>query len=464
MSPIPHYRRCAWQRAALRFGLPPRPTCLVIALVILLGPISGSDAVAAPRPNVVLIMLDDFGYECVTANGGSSYQTPHLDRLAATGMRGEHCYVQPLCTPTRAQLMTGQYNVRNYTRFGHLDTSQTTFAHLFQRAGYRTCIAGKWQLGRDQSLPGHFGFDQYCLWQLDRRPPRYANPGLEIDGQHLEYSQGEYGPRIINDYACRFIAENHDQPFLLYYPMVLTHAPFQPTPDSADWDARATGEAHGNERHFANMVTYADKMIGRIVEALERHRLRDNTLLLVLGDNGTGRSITSRVGSTLVKGGKGSPTERGMHVPLIANWPGQIAPGGVLADLVDSTDFLPTICEAAGILPPNDLTLDGRSFLAPLRGQKGAPRPWIYCWYSPEGGPTAQAEFAMNRQYKLHADGRLFDLIHDREEQQPLTMANFTPEAAAAHKTLSEAIEKHRGVRPAAIVAQAGPKGKKRDE
>jgi len=360
--------------------------------------------------------------------------------------------------------MTGQYNVRNYTRFGHLDTTQTTFAHLFQRAGYQTCIAGKWQLGRDLSLPGHFGFDRYCLWQLDRRPPRYANPGLEIDGRHKDYSNGEYGPRIINDYACQFIADNRDRPFLLYYPMVLTHSPFQPTPDSADWDMDATGESRSNERYFADMVSFTDKMISNIVAALDRNKVRDNTLLLVLGDNGTDRSITSRFGSESVKGGKGSPKERGTHVPLIANWPGQIAAGGTLADLIDSTDFLPTICDAAAIKPPSDLTLDGHSFLAPLRGQTDAPRDWIYCWFAPEGGAKAQAEFAMNRRYKLYTDGRLFDLKQDREEQQPLAEAALTADAVAARKTLSEALQKHRDVRPNAIVAQAGPKGKNRAE
>ena len=111
------------------------------------------------RPNVVLIMADDFGYECVGANGGTSYKTPTLDKLAAGGVRFTHGYSQPLCTPTRVQLMTGKYNVRNYVQFGLLDTEQTTFAQLFKKAGYATCIAGKWQLGRELNLPVHFGFD-----------------------------------------------------------------------------------------------------------------------------------------------------------------------------------------------------------------------------------------------------------------------------------------------------------------
>ena len=112
---------------------------------------------AAAKPNVILIMADDFGYECVSANGGESYRTPHLDRLAATGMRFENCHVQPLCTPTRTQLMTGQYNVRNYVEFGYLIPESRTFANLFREAGYATAICGKWQLGSEASLPKRWG-------------------------------------------------------------------------------------------------------------------------------------------------------------------------------------------------------------------------------------------------------------------------------------------------------------------
>ena len=435
---------------SLRFGLAVAPVvapaCVVLA------------AESANRANVVLIMIDDFGYECVGADGGDSYRTPNIDRLAGGGVRGTRCHVQPLCTPTRAQLMTGQYNVRNYTHFGHLDPGQTTFAQLFRKAGYATCIAGKWQLGRDVSLPDHFGFDRYCLWQLDRRPPRYANPGLEIDGKQVDYTHGEYGPKLVNDYACDFIKGHKDRPFLLYYPMILTHEPYQPTPDSADWDPKAVG-AKVNRRpaHFADMVAYADKMIGNVIAALEASGLRERTLVLVLGDNGTGREITSRLDGRKVVGGKGSSNDRGTHVPLVASWPGTIPPGRVLDDLIDSTDFLPTICEAAAVEIPEDLTLDGRSFLPQLRGQRGEPRPWVYCWYARNGGPTASAEFAMTERYKLYRDGRMYDLSRDLDEQQALDASGTTPEAAAARKLLAGALERYRDARPAAIAAQAGP-------
>lgn len=414
---------------------------------------------AAPRPNVVLVMIDDFGYECVGADGGTSYQTPNMDRLAATGARGTNCHVQPLCTPTRAQLMTGKYNVRNYTRFGHLDPAEHTFAQLFRQAGYTTCIAGKWQLGRDMALPDHFGFDKYCLWQLDRRPPRYANPGLEIDGRHADYSNGEYGPEIINRYALDFVAANKDRPFLLYYPMLLTHNPNQPTPDSKDWDPRAKGaNVNRSPAHFADMVAYADKMIGRLVDALDKNGVRENTLLIVIGDNGTTRGIRSRMGETVMIGGKGSHTHLGTHVPLLASWPGVIPEGLVVEDLVDSTDFLPTICEAAGIEVPADWKIDGHSFLAQLRGQAGKPREWIYCWYARNGGAKPQFEFAMNRRFKLYRDGRFFDLAADLDEESPLDTGSLSGDAAAAHRLLAGALAQYRDARPAAVAAQAGPK------
>lgn len=440
----------------------------VLMLLLVCG-VPAASALAASRPNVVLVLIDDMGYECVGANGSTSYRTPHLDQLASLGMRFENCHVQPLCTPTRAQLMTGLYNVRNYTRFGHLDPAQTTFAHLLKAAGYATCIAGKWQLGRDLALPGHFGFDSYCLWQLNRRPPRYANPGLEIDGKQVDYSHGEYGPDIVNQYALDFIArQTKARPFFLYYPMMLTHAPFQPTPDSPDWDPKAVGEQVNHKpKHFADMVAYSDKLIGTVVASLEAHGLRDNTLLIVLGDNGTKLGVRSRMGDRAVIGGKGTSTHAGTHVPLIVNWPGVIGPGRVSRDLVDSTDFLPTICEATGIAVPATLELDGQSFLPQLRGEQGTPRRWIYSWYARDGGAVAKTEFAMNQQFKLYRGGEFFDLSHDLDESRPLDAAAISGEAAAAHKLLLAALDQFRDARPKAFASQGEsrrPNAKHRSE
>lgn len=426
-------------------------------------------AADARQPNLVLIMADDFGYECVRANGGESYQTPNLDKLAASGMRFEHCYVQPLCTPTRVQLMTGLYNVRNYVEFGLLDPRATTFAHLLGRAGYATGIAGKWQLGRGKELPKHFGFDESFLWQHTRRPPRYANPGLEVNGEERDYKSGEYGPKLVSDFALDFVTRHKERPFFLYYPMLLTHDPFQPTPDSAAWDPAARGEELKDVTHFADMTAYMDKMIGRLASKLDELGIRENTLLLFLGDNGTHRTVVSRFKGEPYQGGKGSGTARGTHVPLIANWPGRVPAGRVNTDLIGSVDFLPTLCAAASAPVPESLPLDGRSFLPQLLGKKGEPREWLYCWYARNGGGSASIEFAMSTRHKLYRDGRLYALTADPFETQPLPLATLAGEDAQAAKKLQAALDQYASARPAHLLkpvedakSDSLPKGKKK--
>ncbi len=415
------------------------------------------------KPNIIVFLADDFGYECVTANGGKSYKTPNLDKLAAGGMRFEHCYVQPLCTPTRVQLMTGRYNVRNYLNFGTLDPRATTFANLLKRLGnYVTCMVGKWQLGQGLDLPKRFGFDEYCLWQHTRRPPRYANPGLEINGKENDYKNGEYGPELINKYALDFITRKKDEPFLLYYCEMLTHAPFQPTPDSADWDPKLLGEKLTNKKHFADNVAYMDKMIGRLITKLDELKIRDNTLFVFVGDNGTGVQIASQLGNRTIQGAKGSTISAGMHVPLIVNWPGTIPASKVSKDLIDSTDFLPTICAAAGVKVPPDLKVDGRSFLAQLKGDKGNPRDWFYCWYARDGGVEATHEFAATHNYKLYRTGDLYEWQADPLEKKPLAKAKLGGDAVAAQRMLQAALDQYQDARPAEY-KQPGKKKKKPD-
>ncbi|MFM7290638.1 MAG: sulfatase-like hydrolase/transferase [Planctomycetia bacterium] len=410
-----------------------------------------------PRPNFVVIMADDFGYECLAANGGQSYRTPHLDRLAETGVRFTHCYVQPLCTPTRLELMTGRSNVRNYVRFGLLPATERTFANVFQDAGYATAICGKWQLGHDPGLPKHFGFDESLLWQHTRRPPRYANPGLEANGVERDFHDGEYGPSLVNEFALDFLARRATAgktgaaPFFLYYPMMLTHSPFQPTPDSPDWDPAAVGErVNDDPKHFADMTVSMDALVGRLVGKLDELGLRENTLVVFLGDNGTDGRVVSQFEDRPFKGGKGSTTHRGMHVPCIANWPGRVAAGRVCDDLVAAVDLLPTLCEAAGVAAPDGI--DGISFAAQLRGDRGTPREWIYSWYWPyPEQDSRRREFAFDKQHKLYASGEFYDLSTDPDEHHPLEVASLAgPQAAAAAK-LRNAIEPFANARPPEI-------------
>ncbi len=408
------------------------------------------------RPNIVVILADDFGYECVGANGGTSYSTPHLNRLANSGARYEHCYTQPLCTPTRAQLLTGQLNVRNYVRFGYLDPQVCTFAQLLQRSGYATGVFGKWQLGNGKDGPKHFGFDEHVLWQLTRRPPRYANPGLEIQGVEVDFSNGEYGPDLVQNAALKFISKHHQHPFLLFYPMLLTHAPFQPTPKSEDWDPKAVGEeVRQNDKHFANMVEYLDGHVGQIVDHLETLHLRERTLILFVGDNGTKPSISSQWNGTSVQGGKSHTTDAGMRVPLIVNWPGHITAGQVVHDLVDTTDFLPTICDAAKVDYPKGVKLDGRSLLPSAMGQKTHPRDWLYSWYWPnqneQSATNPPVELARNHRYKLYGDGSFFELDGRYGEKQ-LDLIRLDDDAIIARRLLEDALAQFKHTRPESLV------------
>ena len=419
--------------------------------------------IAAPcfarRPNIILIMADDLGYETITANGGESYQTPNLDRLAATGVRFDRCFVQPLCTPTRVELMTGQSNVRNYIRFGLLDPKATTFAQLLKQAGYVAGIAGKWQLGREPGRPQEFGFDESCLWQQTRFMPRYANAGLEYNNKERDFHDGEYGPDLVNEFAIDFVRRHKDEPFLLYYPMMLTHAPYQPTPDSKDWDPKAVGEqVNRAPRHFGEMVSYMDKLIGKLTATLDELEIRDETVVIFLGDNGTGKGTVSRFRGGEFQGGKGQSTARGMHVPLIVNWPGRVPAGKVCDELVSSVDFLPTLCAAAGVKPPVGLTLDGHSFLPQALGEPGTPRPPIYSWYSQHGGGEPKHEFAMSKRYKLYSDGRLFDLgVDPLEDSAPLDNGALSAAEAAATEELRSVIAKYADARPAALQGAPQP-------
>lgn len=377
-------------------------------------------------------MADDMGYECLGCNGSESYQTPHLDKLAQDGMRFENCHSQPICTPTRVQIMTGLYNQRNYIRFGVLDPGQTTFAHLLSNNGYATCIAGKWQLEGGFEAPKKFGFDEHCLWQLTRRPGRYPNPGLEINGKAVDYNNGEYGPDIASDFICDFMERHKDGPFLAYYPMILPHWPFEPTPDGDDWDPKAKGvlKGVGDAKYFGGMVAYTDKIVGKIVAKLDALGIRKNTLVIFTGDNGTATQVTSRWQGRSVKGGKGGTTNFGTHVPMIASWPETISSGQVNPHLVDFTDVLPTLVHATGSKLPPSVKVDGRSFLQSLKGDESyEPREWIYCWYARNGGRVG-TDFAHNGHYKLYRDGRLFNLHDDDHEQKNLAAAKNSTKAS----------------------------------
>ncbi len=366
-------------------------------------------------------MADDIGYEALSSNGSESCKSPNLDKLAAQGIRFTNCFANPICTPSRTKIMTGLYNVRNYVKFGHLDRGQITFAHQLKAAGYKTCIAGKWQLGKQTDSPQHFGFEQSCLWQHTRTgrskgngkniDRRFVNPLLEFNGKEKDYVSGEYGPQVCTDFICDFIDENREKPFLVYYPMILTHCPFDPTPDSTDWDPKRLGSStykgdrNDPQRHFRDMVAYADKVVGQIVAQLEKSGVRKNTLLIFTGDNGTDKPIVTAWNGTKIAGDKGSMTDAGTRVPLITSWPAGIKQSGrVVDDLVEFCDLMPTLCEATGADLPSGYPGDGSSIVPVLQDNANArKKDWIYIWYSRSGHSARGQVMVRNKQYSLLA-------------------------------------------------------------
>lgn len=416
-------------------------------------------AAQAKRPNVLLILADDLGFECLGCYGSKSYRTPELDRMAAEGMRFEAAFAQPLCTPTRMQLMTGRSNFRNWKAFGLMDPKERTFGHLFRDQGYRTAIAGKWQFwsynppgfepewrGKGQRIEDA-GFEEYSVWHAhhtEDKGSRYGDPTYYENGKLYPSQKDKYGDDISADFLLRFIEKHRAEPWFVYFPLALTHGPFTPTPKSADWNTDK--RLKNDTRYFKDQVEYMDGIIGRMVKRLDELGLGENTLVLFYGDNGTLSAIRTQLeakGRTVeFQGGKGDTTEAGMRVPLIARWKGKIPAGRVNGDLIESCDFLPTICEATGVSAKSMGAIDGRSFLPQLQGRKGQPREWIYSWYDPRPGHdkerwTRTERYVFDHRWKLYEDGRLYDWAADPRETK-------TVENAAARKRLAQVLARYR--------------------
>jgi arylsulfatase A-like enzyme len=423
-----------------------------LALATILNSCSPGETVEPPdvTPNIVFIMADDLGFEGLSCYGSTTYQTPNLDALAETGIRFTRCFSTPLCTPSRVQILTGKYNFRNYTEFGSLRPGETTFARLLREAGYVTCAAGKWQLAGHYegsrykgagTLPADAGFDEHCLWQVDQLGSRYWDPLLQQDGVQLEGLEGRYGPDVVCDFVVDFIRRHREDRFFAYYPMILTHSPFVPTPlDEPGPEERLSRDA----RHFVSMVAYMDVLVGRIVKALDDMGLRESTLVVFTCDNGSPREITSGMNGRAIAGMKGFTTDAGTHVPLIVSRPGRVLPGRTCDDLIDFTDFLPTLLQAAGIEPPPSLGLDGRSFLPQVLGFPGDPREWIFCHYDPRWGPWTLKRYAQDKRWKLYGDGSLFDLQSDPREERPLSAERLDGGAVDARIKLQRVLDSMR--------------------
>lgn len=399
-----------------------------IAVFCIITIFSGASHVCAQskKPNIILILADDLGYETLRSNGGKSYETPNLDKLAASGVRFTKAYAMPLCTPSRVQLMTGKYNFRNYVRFEYLDTLEHTFANYLRDGGYQTCIAGKWQLGGSHSTPAHFGFENYCLWQLKKTGyfSRYRAPVISQDGIDRSYDSTSYGEDIFTRYISEFISRKSDKPFFIYYPMVLPHAPFHPTPDHSDF--QISNDTVDNARYFADMVKYMDKKVGDIVRLLDSLNEREQTIIIFVGDNGTDKRITSILDGKKVKGNKGYTTDTGIHVPLIVSCPKRYKAGTTIDDLVDFTDIFSTVLDVAGIPTPQTTIIDGISFVPQLTNKKSSRHNYIFTDYDAKGRDFPPQTFVHDKRYKLYKDGRFYDYINDPLEQRPISDSDLS--------------------------------------
>jgi len=401
---------------------------------------------SASPPNILFIMADDVGTEAVECYGGESYPTPNLNRLAAEGLRFEHAYAQPVCHPTRVALMSGQYAMRmGDPKWGTYPKSaeKKTFAHLVKQAGYATAIAGKWQLamlGQEPDHPHRLGFDHYCLFGW-HEGPRYFQPHIRQNGKLRDDVADRYGPDVYCEFLMDFMSKHKDQPFLAYYSMALCHSV------TNDLDEPVPFGPNGRYESYAEMMAALDERVGRLLDYLDQTGLRDNTLVMFYTDNGTPQKnidsfdfetreyitspIVSRQHGKDVPGGKGLLLDTGIRVPLLARWPGKITPGSTTDQLVDVSDFLPTFAEIAGASLPDNVTLDGRSFAARLRGVDGPERDWIYA-------ERRKGWCLRDQRWKLYDDGRFFDVTQDPLEKSPLRTETLSGEALASFTKLNE--------------------------
>jgi len=364
------------------------------AFVLLNARVAGDES---NRPNLLVIMADDLGAAELACYGHPTHKTPNLDRLAETGIMFETCYSTPICHPTRFEIMTGQYGCHNGVlnfagrRGGpeadapveEIGKNHITFAEVLQSAGYATALAGKWQLaGEIPDLIHECGFDEYLMWAYKHNLPpgvehsgawerknvktaRYWHPSLVSNGEYVPTTPDDYGPDLFTDFLIEFMCEEREQPFLAYYPMALTHGPWFSTPDTTQSPA---DRRRNSKKNFAANVEYVDKLIGRIVTALEEAGLRERTIIFFTGDNGTAGN------------GKGDPTELGARVPMIVNAPGLVQATGASSQMVDLSDVMPTLAELADAELPSDRPIDGHSFAPALRGDMSAGREWIFSY------------------------------------------------------------------------------------
>jgi len=394
------------------------------------------------RPNVVLVITDDQGWFDVGVHGNPHIETPVMDRLAREGVRFSRFYCSPVCTPTRAALMTG----RHYQRTGAIDTykgrdtlhfQEVTLGQVFQSQGYRTACIGKWHLGRYMRYhPNERGFEEFFgFWQ-------YGFINRYDDSDELWHNKRPvvttgYVTDVLTDQAISFIEQNQKNPFFLYLAYNACHSPYLvPDPYIARYLKKGLPL---QQARIYGMLTALDENLGRLLGTLERLKLAENTVVIFMGDNG-GVSTYYKCG---LRGNKGSVYEGGIRVPFFIRWPGRFPAGAVLGAMAQHIDVFPTLCELIGVAPPKVRIQDGRSLLSLIR-KGGGPSPHTHLFHQwnrvrplldppadPNEAPADERKaFRPNwavhdpRGYKLISTGELFDLNNDPGEEHDLAAAH----------------------------------------
>jgi len=396
------------------------------------GLLAASAAFAADKPNIVFILADDLGIGNVGCYGADkTVKTPNIDALARSGTRYTNAYTVPLCGPSRAAILTGRYAFRtgatNQDATGEIKQSAEKFLpQILKPAGYVSSMIGKW--GQLPLGPADFGFDDHLkftgsgtYWNTQDKGKKYL-----VNGKTVELPDKVYLPDVMHRHAVDFITRHREKPFYLYYSLSHIHAEILPTPDSAP----------GSKDLYADNIAYMDKLVGQLVVELDRLKLREKTVIVFFGDNGTGGNYAERstVNGRPLSGAKGDMLEGGGLVPMIVNWPGKTPAGKISTDMVDSTDFVPTFAALAGAALPADRVIDGRSLAPQFRGEKGQPRDWAFVqlarsWYVRETG------------WKLNQAGELFDMSGAPWEEKLVAANSTAPAAIAARKRLQAALD-----------------------
>jgi arylsulfatase A-like enzyme len=413
--------------------------------------------VTSPPPNIIYIVADDQGWKDVGFHG-SDIKTPNIDSLARGGVRLEQFYSQPWCTPARAALMTGRYPHRyglqtlvipSAGTYG-LPTDEWLLSQALKEAGYRTAIIGKWHLGHaDRKYwPRQRGFDyQYgpLLGEIDYYT-HSAHGTRDWFRNNEPVKEEGYVTTLLGNDAVRLI-ENHDAktPLFLYLAFTSPHAPYQAPKEYLDQYQSFTDPTR---RTYAAMITAMDDQVGKVVRALEKKKLSDNTIILYQSDNGGPRSakVTGEVDmskSTIpadngsFRGGKGSLYEGGTRVALVANWPGHIKPGSVVDQPIQSVDMYPTLARLAGASLVKNKPLDGMDVWPTMSEGQPSPRKEVVYDIEPFRGGLRQGDWKLIWQATLPSKVELFNLAQDPGEQ--VNLADENPQKVAELKQQIEA-------------------------